>query len=274
MSLLYVCLLFLAGFSQAQDPDPPLPDQSRFLEEFRKGLTVPDDLLSKYTYTQKNIEYSLDSKGKVKKTETNVYEVVHGAEDWQAYERHISKDGVPLTEKELEKQGRKRAQWSEAKRREEKDKQARKEREEADDVFASFDYQLVRREPLHGVSMILVNFKPKKSYKPKTDDGRMLQHVAGRVWITEDDHQLARLEAEVIDPIKIGAGLLAKLQKGSTVAFELQKINNEIWLPVKGEILINARVLLLKGMNMRMVVEFSNHKKFDVDTILKFGDVP
>jgi hypothetical protein len=81
-----------------------------------------------------------------------------------------------------------------------------------------------------------------------------------------------RLEAEVIDAINIGAGLLAKLQKGSTVSFELQKINNEIWLPVKGELLLNGRMLLVKGLNMRIVVEFSEHKKFNVDTILDFKE--
>jgi hypothetical protein len=83
-----------------------------------------------------------------------------------------------------------------------------------------------------------------------------------------------RLEAEVIDQIKIGAGLLAKLQKGSTLALELLKINDEIWLPVKFEMLLNGRLLLLKGLNMRIIVEFSEHKKFNVDTILDFREIP
>src|SRR5262249_49949640 len=105
------------------------------------------------------------------------------------------------------------------------------------------------------------NFKPKQSYKPKTNDARQLQHVSGRVWIAEDDHEFVRLEAEVIDPIKIGAGLLAKLQKGSMMNAELRKINDEIWLPAKFELLLNWPLLLVKGLNMRIVVEFSDHQK-------------
>ena len=283
MSLLPACFLLLAAFPQEQEK--PLPEQSSFMDDFRKNLHAPDKLLSRYTYTENESEITLDSKGKIKKTETNVYHVFHGMEEWQTYERQISKNGVPLTQKELEKQDgkerervdketRKRASWSEAKRQQEKAKAEREERESTDDIFATFEYQLVRREMLNGVSAILVNFKPKKNYKPKSGDAKNLQHVAGRAWIAEDDHQLVKLEAEVIDQIKIGAGLLAKLQQGSTLALELLKINDEIWLPVKFEMLLNGRLLLLKGLNMRIIVEFSEHKKFNVDTILDFREIP
>jgi hypothetical protein len=283
MTLLPACLLLLAVFPLEQEK--PLPEQTSFMEDFRKNLHAPDKLLSRYTYTENETEMTLDSKGKIKKTETNVYHVFHGTEEWQTYERQISKNGVPLTQKELEKQDgkererveketRKRASWSESKRQQEKAKAEREERESTDDIFATFEYQLVQREMLNGVPAILVNFKPKKNYKPKTGDAKNLQHVAGRAWIAEDDHQLVKLEAEVIDQIKIGAGLLAKLQKGSTLALELLKINDEIWLPVKFEMLLNGRLLLLKGLNMRIIVEFSEHKKFNVDTILDFREIP
>jgi hypothetical protein len=280
--MLPIFLLFLTLWSQEQDK--PLPDQSTFMEAFRKTLHTPDKLLSQYTYTEKETENKLDSSGKIGSSETNVYQVINGAEDWQSYRRHISKNGKPLSDKELEEQDRKerervdketrkRAGWSEARRQQEKAKAEKEERESTDDIFATFDYQLVRREMLNGVSTILVNFTPKKNYKPKTGDAKELQHVQGRFWIAENDHQLVKLEAEVMDAISIGFGLLAKVQKGSTLTFELQKINDEIWLPVRGELSLNGRLLLLKRLNVDVVVEFSDHKKFNVDTIFDFHEV-
>jgi len=274
-----LCLLLLT--LPSLQGDAPLPEQRAFMEELRKSMSTPDKLLSEYTYTYKEMETTLDSAGKAKKTEMNVYQVINGAEPWETYERQIIKNGNSLTDKELQKQDlkerervqkerSKRAKWSEEKRRQEREKADQKDRETNDDVFASFEYQLVGREYVNGRPTILVNFKPNRSYKPKTDDARELQHVAGRLWISEDDHQLAKLEAEVIEPIKFLGGFLAKLQKGSTVAFELQKINDEIWLPVRGQIVYDARVLLLKGMRGRVDVEFSDHKKFNVDTTLEF----
>jgi hypothetical protein len=277
-----VSLLFLI---LPQEFERPLPDPKTFMEEFRKTLHSDTTLLRQYTYTEKETEITLDSKGKTKKTETNVYHVVNGAEEWQTYRRRIIKNGVPLTERELEKadreeqqridkETRKRASWSEAKRREEKAKAEKEEREDIEDVFGMYDFRLLRREAIGGASTILVTFNSKPNYKPKTSDGKMLQHLAGRAWIAEDDHELVKLEAEVIDPISIGAGLLAKLQKGSTLAFERRKINSEIWLPVREEILLNGRILLLKGLNFRAVVEYSDHKKYSVDTVIKFGGAP
>ena len=254
------------------------------MSEFRKTLHDDNTLLRQYTYTAKETEITVDSKGKPKKTETSVYHVFHGAEDWQTYRRHISKNDVPLTEKESEKfdreereriakETRKRAAWSEQKRRQEKEKAEREEREVIDEAFSLFDVQFVRRETLDGLSTILVTFKPKPNYKPKTRDGKAMQHFAGRAWIAEEDHELAKLEIEAIESLSIGAGLLAKIDKGSTLAFERRKINGEIWIPLKEEVSVNGRLLLLKGLNLRLLNEYSEFKKYTVDTILNFDEV-
>ena len=98
-----------------------------------------------------------------------------------------------------------------------------------------------------------------------------MQHIAGTAWVSEDDHQVARVEMEVIEPISIGLGILAKLQKGASIKAERQKFNEEIWLPMKTEIALNAR-LLFKGFNIQQTIEYSDHKKYSVDTILKFPE--
>ena len=100
-----------------------------------------------------------------------------------------------------------------------------------------------------------------------------MQHVAGRAWIDEEDYQVARVELEVIDPISIGLGILAKLQKGASIVADRRKFNDEIWLPMRTEITLTARVLLVKGFNIRWINEYSEQKKYTVDTILKFSDV-
>src|SRR6187399_3369824 len=86
--------------------EKPLPDPESFIAEFRKTLHSDDKLLSQYTYTHKDTRYSLDSKGNIKKTETNVYQVFRSEEEWKTYRRQIVKDGVPVTAKELEKKDR------------------------------------------------------------------------------------------------------------------------------------------------------------------------
>jgi hypothetical protein len=278
--LLGLCLPVLP--LQAQEK--PLPDPASFISEFRKRLHTDDKLLNQYTYTEKETSDTLDSKGKVKKSEINVYQVFNSEDDWKSYRRQIVKNGVPVSEKELgkedreekervEKETNKREKKSEADRQKDKAKADRDEQEILDDVFAMYDLQLVRRDILDGIPAILVTFKPKADFKPKTREGKALQHIGGSTWIAEDDHELARLEAEIIDPISIGAGILAKVNKGSTVVLERRKINGEIWLPFKVQATLNAKVLLLKGFNLREASEYSDYKKFGVDVQLIFGEV-
>jgi hypothetical protein len=264
----------------ARQGEKPLPDKERFIQEFRGALRRDAKLLADYTYTEKLTEIDLDSSGKPKKTTIQVYQVLHGAEEWQTYRRQITKDGKPQSAKELEKQdreeaervakeARKRAGWSESKRKEELAKEQKKEREIMDDVFALYEVQLVRREVVEGRPMILVTYKARPNYKPKTDEGKILRKIAGRAWIAEDDRQLARLEAETTDTISVGAGLLARVSKGSVFSFERRKVNDEIWLPTRAELMISGRLLLLKGLRQRQTVEYSDHRKYTVDTVVK-----
>jgi hypothetical protein len=67
---------------------------------------------------------------------------------------------------------------------------------------------------------------------------------------------------------------LAKLQKGARITNERKKFNDEVWLPVKVEVSVDVRLMLVKGLRIRQVLEFSDHKKYSVDTILKFPDDP
>jgi hypothetical protein len=81
--------------------------------------------------------------------------------------------------------------------------------------------------------VILLGFKPNLAYKPRGDIAKMLQHATGHVWVSESDYELVKLEAQVIDTISFGMGILGRVQPGSRGAFEWRKINDEIWLPLR-----------------------------------------
>src|SRR5438046_1746256 len=126
-------LCFILLLLPTNPKDKPLPVARTLMKDFRKPLHSDRTLLSKYTNTRKETQTTLDSSGKPTKTETIVYQVIRGAEEWQTYRRRISKNGLALSDSELEKQDReeqkrveketrKRANWSESKRRQEKAK--------------------------------------------------------------------------------------------------------------------------------------------------------
>jgi len=276
-------LYLAAAFLFLQEQPKPLPELKPFLQDLRKTLQTDSHLLSQYTYTEKHTLTQLDSRGGTKSTEVNVYEVFPGSPERVGYRRRVVKDGVALSSADLKKEDqevqkridaaeRRRSQITPAERERRRAERLRREEQTIDDALAVFEVEMTGREDVNGRPAVLLKFRPRPAYKPKTSEGRNMQHVAGRVWIDEEDHQVARVEMEVIEPISIGLGILARLQKGVSIAAERRKFNDEIWLPVKTEITLNARVLMLKGFNLRVINEYSEHKKYSVDTILKFPD--
>ena len=263
----------------AQDLARPLPDHQSFMAEARKRMRTDTQLLGQYTYTLKRTWVQVDSNGKPNKTEVDAFEVFPGSADRVEYHRQTVKKGVPVSAKDLEKQDRdyeKRNRISTEKRRKLLADEEREEEAFVEDLFGVFETSPVGRENVGGRSTIEVDFLPRarSTYKTKSEYGKYLRHFRGRVWFDENDYEGVRLEVEAIEPVNIGFGVLAKLQKGARITNERKKFNDEVWLPVKVEISVDLRVMLLKGFRIRQMLEFSDIKKYSVDTILRFPDDP
>jgi hypothetical protein len=257
--------------------DGVVPDTRRFLEEVRENLQSDEALLDQYTFTEVFQESKLDSKGAVKKTTTEVYEVYPSIEPRKIYRRLVSRDGARLSEAELAEQDRKHEEKTE--KREQRiaahdaaasesyaDENRRKERAIVDEIFRMDDIGVVGRETVDGRPTILVSFTPRPGYKPVTEGGKVIQKLAGRAWIDEADIQLVRLEAKLVDSMGVGPAKLARLQKGATAFFQRKKVNGEVWLPAEARFSGAAKALLLFGTRIDVHSTYGDYKKFSVST--------
>ena len=95
--------------------------------------------------------------------------------------------------------------------------------------------------------------------------------MSGTIWIDETDRQVSRLQVRFDDNFRIGAGLLATIQKGSSLSFDQALVNHELWLPVGGEAHLGARVLLLKGYHQNIHMKDSDYQRFHADAITQPG---
>jgi hypothetical protein len=262
-----------------------LPELDAFLRGVRAHLRSDRLLQIQYTYNLKETETQLDKQGNPKKIEVKDYEVYPSLDEEFSYMRLVSKNGSPLDPEKIEKQDRehdkkmkerardleKEGTDERARRLQREAEEKRKENEIIDELFRLFDIKMVGREVLDGRSAIQLAFRPLPNAKPSTKEGKFLVKVAGRAWFCEEDHQLMKLEAELIDSVSFGLGLLARLNEGAKAIFVRRRINNEVWLPAEAHFSGTARLLLLKGIRIQTDSEFSNYKKFTVDASVKFG---
>jgi len=238
--------------------------------------------LRHFRYTEKETRVALDSKGNVKKTDVDVYEVIRGPEVWQIYRRQISRNGIPLTEKELQQQDREQKKWEQEELREaKKQAQARRnarppdpahQKKEEDELIRLFsdmyEIQVAGREVLHERPTILLTFNPKPGFKTKDTVLKLLHHLSLRAWLTEQNHEIVKIECTLLEPVSLGL-VLAKFQSGSKLVLERQMVREGLWAPSRIDATVRARILLVKGLNERQIMEYSDFKEYSVETILR-----
>jgi hypothetical protein len=130
---------------------------------------------------------------------------------------------------------------------------------------------MLRREPIEGIDTILATLTPKPGARPQTDDGKVMRHFKARAWISEADYELVRVEIEAIDNLSFGLGLLARVHKGTVATYQRRKVNGETWLPAEVTWTASGRLFLLRRLRLRGVSEFSNYRRYNVDTTTTIG---
>lgn len=280
-----VALGILIAGSTSGAQQRPLPDQESFLKETRKHLQTDSTLQRSYVYVETRREQKLEKSGRTSEESIKVFESYPGLPGEERWERLIAENGRPVPPQDLARQDRERQKKAtemvqrlaedstrERARQDREYQKARRERDEAvSDIFTVFDIRMLGREAVDGHDTIAFSLTPRRGAKPKTREGQQMRHFRVQAWVSEDDHELVKLDAEAIDNLSFGLGVLARLHKGARLSFLRRKINGEVWLPALVSYNASARVGLLVTLRRSGTSEFSGYRKYSVDTSSSFS---
>ena len=254
-----------------------LPDLKSLFKEIDDNQKAIDKLKENYAGTRVEEETEFEKDGKVKKTEIKEFTFFYL--NGEEISTLVKKDGKALSDEELKKENEKtqkeieNIQKREAKK-EAKDEKAKEEgKKDKDDdpgietFLRACQFVNPRRERFRGQDVLVFDFEPNPEYKARNMVEKIVQKLAGVIWIDEKARDVARLEAYFVGDFKFAGGLLANLQKGTSFIFEQAYLNNEVWLPTYEEAHVGVRVLLLKGFKVNAVTRYSDYKKFNVETL-------
>ena len=284
MRIVCACLVAILAIP-VTGQDRPLPDYATFMAEARKRLEADDIRQSEYVFVETQREQKLDATGKSTKETVDVFESYPALPNEDRWRRQTIKDGKPVSPEELAKVDRERQKTVleyarkleqnpeklRAAEQKKRDEERRDNKLAVDDALRVYDIKMLGREVVSGYQTIVLSFTPRKDARPQTSEGKMMRHFAGKAWVSESEYELVRLEAEAIETASFGLGLLARVHKGSKAAFERRKVNGEQWLPARATYTASARVMLVKVMRIGGTLEFSDYRKFSVQTDTKIG---
>jgi hypothetical protein len=263
---LLLLTLVLPVVLPAQDP---LEIVRRATELDRRNTEISRN----YTFLQRQEQRDLESNGKLKKTESETFDVT--LLEGSPYRRLVARDDRPLSPKDQRKEEEKLQKSIEERRKETAEQRERrvadwdhkrqKQREPLKELPEAFNFKLAGEEALNGGVAYVIEGTPKPGYRPKSASTAFFPKVKLRFWIAKEDYQWVRVDLESLDTISFG-GFLIRLAKGSHLSIENARINNEVWLPKRAEIHGSVRLALVKVMRGEIVFTFSDYKKFQADS--------
>jgi hypothetical protein len=254
-----------------------LPDLKALFKEIDDNQKAIDKLKENYAGSQSEEETEFEGDGRAKKHEVNEYTFFYLNGD--EITTLVKKDGKPLSDAEQKKENektqkrieehQKRAAKKEAKEEKAKEEGKSDEKDEPGiEIFLrACQFVNPRRERFRGQDVLVFDFEPNPEFKAHKLVEKVVQKLAGVVWVDEKARDVARLEAYFTGDMKFGGGLLANLQKGTSFVFEQSFVNNEVWLPTYMEAHIGVRFLLVKGIKASIVTRYWDYKKFNVETL-------
>jgi hypothetical protein len=98
-----------------------------------------------------------------------------------------------------------------------------------DDLVGRYDFKLIGREVTNCYSLLVLDFTPKKTKLP--EDGirdRLINRVAGRVWIDEREFAVKRCTLQLLESVSIIGGIVGEAQKFE-YSFDRERTEDGLW---------------------------------------------
>lgn len=96
-------------------------------------------------------------------------------------------------------------------------------------LASRFDFKLVGREQTNGLSLLVVDFAPKKKKLPeKGIQDRVINRMAGRVWVDEREYAIQKCAVNLTESISIVGGIVGEAKKFN-YGFERERTEDGLW---------------------------------------------
>ncbi len=264
------------GPSVETQSTPPLPDAEAFFAKARERLASNALLQSRYAFKERRTEIKMNPLGRMGTGPMLVYEVYPSVDPEMTYRRVIQRDGKLVPAAEIAAQDRAYRSRYEGWRRElaratpderaaRLHRQAEEEKRQrvlARETLALFTFTIDRRDAWQGHPAIVVRFAPKPGARPRSRESRVASAFAGQVWIHENEHEIMHLEADTIDDVSFGWGMIAKLHEGAKASLTRDEMNG-VWLPSETRFTGTGRAMMFRRVTINYVREYFDYRPFD-----------
>ena len=257
-------------------PSLPCPLNSRrCCSAFATTWALDDDSLAEFTYTLERRTYDVNFVGKVSSGDIRTYEVVPSPfEPGRTWRRLVAVNGVRLSQEQLRRDEAKARQEADARRRARETRDAPRARPShpargtgpAEGAGAAgrhrtglrFAPSLTRwstadRWPCSAMT-------PRAGAETRSDVGRHLEKLRGRIWVDRSQAQLVKAEFETTADITVGLGVIGRVGSGSRMVYRRGRASDGTWLPVETRFEGSGRTLMLIPFHLETWAKYTDFR--------------
>lgn len=261
-SLCSVLLFFSAGRAAVAESVPGYSAdeivQRALRQAQQNGSRSPD-----YRYTRLTITEELDDHGKIKERKEKLYDASSGGD--LPILKSIRINGQPVSaakvQDEQARETRVRQQLSAR-------KGPRRDMTEivlTPELVAKYRFTLGPTEVVNSRQAYVLRFEPRSETLPVTElADRLLNHLSGKLWIDQEDFEIAKAEMELQTEVRLWGGLLATLRKVS-LHLTRTRVEPGVWFNNSATGQFEGRKLLA-ATRVRTASETTNFRRVEAKT--------
>lgn len=203
----------------------------------------------------------LDGDGAIKKTELATFRQypLEGV----VYEEMIAKEGEPLDADDIRSEQERRDKFiKEVRERKDKGEDPRGDDENQidfnEEFVSRYDFWIVGEAVINDYLCWVIELKPRKGDLPvRRQIDNALNSSTGRIWVSQDDYGVARIEFEMAKSVRLWGGLLGTL-RNTVGRLEFIRVKAAVWAPNTIDIRLDLRILF-KNIRRRIVREWVDY---------------
>ena len=96
-----------------------------------------------------------------------------------------------------------------------------------------------------------LSFRPNPDFDPPDMQSRVLGIMAGEIMVTKEGHRIRTLKGKLTDDVRIGWGILGRLNRGGTFDVERRQVGEHVWQITETHVHIGGHALLFKTIGQQ-----------------------
>lgn len=209
-------------------------------------------------------KYRLDKESDGKRETREVIETKSGSLD-----RLLSVAGKPLTGVQASDEAGRILRFSHSAEEQRKAEQTRrKDAEQCNAFMRMIPDAFIFENGGESGSLTKVNFKPNPGFRPPSREGKVLQQMAGEIWVDAKQQRLVSIDGQLMNEVKFAGGLLGHLEKGGQFTVRRAEISPGDWEVTEMTVNMHGKALLFKSICVQQKELHSNFERVPDDLTL------